>query len=137
MAVEGELDGHVASCHGMVVEEECAVVGIPQIHALNQMSFLSYRSSAQTAYSSCTETSTSAHSWVQCSSTCSSLLVTLIAFSLLIINVAITVRALVISFFFHNQICGLLPVNLSAACQPHSLKRERWGLSRYGLKPGC
>ena len=25
---------------------------------------------------------------------------------------------------FHNQTCGVLPVNLLAACQPHSLKRE-------------
>ena len=39
-------------------------------------------------------------------------------------------------FFFHNQICGLLPEYQLAACQPHSLKRERWGLSRYGLMPG-
>ena len=36
----------------------------------------------------------------------------------------------------HNQICGLLTVNLLAACQPHSLKRERWGQPRYGLMPG-
>ena len=40
-------------------------------------------------------------------------------------------------FFIHNQLCGLLPVNMLAACQPHSLKRERWGLSCYGLMPGC
>ena len=45
-------------------------------------------------------------------------------------------RVLCCLFFFHNQFCGLLPVNLLAACQPHSLKRERWGLSRYGLMPG-
>ena len=38
--------------------------------------------------------------------------------------------------FFSQTICGLLPVNLLAACQPHSLKRERWGLSRHGLLPG-
>ena len=45
-------------------------------------------------------------------------------------------NTLSLSFFFHNQFCGLLPVNLLAACQPHSLERERWGLSRYGLMPG-
>ena len=42
----------------------------------------------------------------------------------------------VLPFFNHNQICGLLPEYQLAACQPHSLKRERWGLSRYGLMPG-
>ena len=39
-------------------------------------------------------------------------------------------------FFIHKQKCGLLPEYQLAACQPHSLKRERWGLSRYGLMPG-
>ena len=33
-------------------------------------------------------------------------------------------------FFIHNQICGLLSVHQLTACQPHSLRRERWGLSR-------
>ena len=32
--------------------------------------------------------------------------------------------------------CGLLSVNQLAACHPHSLKRERWGLLHYGLMPG-
>ena len=39
-------------------------------------------------------------------------------------------------FFVHNQICGLLSAYQPTACQPHNLRRERWGLSRYGLKPG-
>ena len=39
-------------------------------------------------------------------------------------------------FFVHNQLCGLLSKCQLTACQPHSLRRERWGLSRYGLKPG-
>ena len=39
-------------------------------------------------------------------------------------------------FFIHNHNCGLLSVNLLAVCQPHSLKRERWGQSRYCLMPG-
>ena len=39
-------------------------------------------------------------------------------------------------FVFHDQFCGLLPVNLLAACHSHSLKRERWGLLCFGLKPG-
>ena len=39
-------------------------------------------------------------------------------------------------FFIHNQFCGLLSAYQPTACQPHSLRRERWGLSRYGLKPG-
>ena len=34
------------------------------------------------------------------------------------------------------KFCGLLPEYQLAACQPHSLKRERWGLLRYGLKSG-
>ena len=37
---------------------------------------------------------------------------------------------------FLSQICGLLPVKQLTACQPHSLQRERWGLSCCGLKPG-
>ena len=41
-----------------------------------------------------------------------------------------------VSFFIHNQFCGLLSKCQLTACQPHSLQRERWGLSRYGLKPG-
>ena len=40
-------------------------------------------------------------------------------------------------FFIHNQFCGLLSAYQPTACQPHSLRRERWGLTRYGLKPGC
>ena len=40
------------------------------------------------------------------------------------------------SFFVHNQLCGLLSKCQLTACQPHSLRRERWGLSRYNLKPG-
>ena len=39
-------------------------------------------------------------------------------------------------FFFHNQICELLPEYQLAACQPHGLKRERWGQSRYGHMSG-
>ena len=30
-------------------------------------------------------------------------------------------------FLFTIKFCGLLPVNLLAACQPHSLERERGG----------
>ena len=40
------------------------------------------------------------------------------------------------TFFYTIKKCGLLPVNHLAACQPHNLQRERWGLLHYGLKPG-
>ena len=41
---------------------------------------------------------------------------------------------LYICFFSYTiNNCGLLPVNQPAACQPHNLQRERWGLSCYGL----
>ena len=39
-------------------------------------------------------------------------------------------------FFFTIKLCGLLPEYQLAVCHPHSLKRERWGRSRYGLMPG-
>ena len=38
--------------------------------------------------------------------------------------------------FNSQSFCGLLSVNLLAACQPHSLKRKMWGRSHYGLMPG-
>ena len=37
---------------------------------------------------------------------------------------------------FTIKFCGLLPEDQLAACHPHGLKRERWGLSRYGLMTG-
>ena len=42
----------------------------------------------------------------------------------------------VLLFLFTIKICGLVPESQLAACHPPSLKRERWGLSHYGLKPG-
>ena len=31
----------------------------------------------------------------------------------------------------HNQLCGLLSEYQLTACQPHSLRRERWGLLHF------
>ena len=41
-----------------------------------------------------------------------------------------------ILFIFTISFRGLLPVNQLTACQPHSLWREWWGLSRNGLISG-
>ena len=38
--------------------------------------------------------------------------------------------------YLHKQICRLPPEYQPAVCHLHSLKRERWGLTHYGLKPG-
>ena len=38
-----------------------------------------------------------------------------------------------LEFVVHNQICVLLSVCQLTACQPHNLRREKWGLSCYGL----
>ena len=51
--------------------------------------------------------------------------------------VLVCFKALPDMIAFTIKLCGLLPEYLMAACQPHSHKRERWGLSCYGLMPGC
>ena len=56
---------------------------------------------------------------------------------LCVLSYSLTTKLFLLCVSFYSIInCGLLAVKQLTAWQPHNLKRERLGLSRYGLKPG-